>query len=83
MIACPNCEEKGCDRCNGTGRFAVDACPKAMVGGEIIDTIRFAGLLKQGLPPVSGGVLDQAAWFVDAAQTVWSEDNRVEAEAYK
>jgi len=32
-------------------------------------------LFKKGLPPVAGGSLDQAAWFIEAAATLEREDN--------
>jgi len=32
-----------------------------------------AGLYEKALPPVAGGVLDQAKEFVDACEYVWAE----------
>ena len=35
--------------------------------------MQYADLYEKGLPPIAGGVLDQAAWFIDAASFIWSE----------
>ena len=42
-----------------------------------------ADLMKQGLPPVAGGVLDQSAWFVSVYEAFRSEEAKAEAEVYK
>lgn len=39
----------------------------------------YADLFAKGLPPVAGGVLDQAALFVKYARFAWSEKNRNKA----
>jgi hypothetical protein len=33
-----------------------------------------AALYKRGLPPVAGGVLDQAQSFLDAADLIWADE---------
>lgn len=39
-----------------------------------------ADFFKKGLPPVYGGVLDQAQIFLDAARFIWAEEARWRAE---
>jgi hypothetical protein len=54
-----------------------------MIDRGLLRAIRMADLMKQGLPPVAGGVLDQSAWFVSFYECFRSEQNRAEAEAYR
>lgn len=54
-----------------------------MIDRGLLRAIRMADLMKQGLPPVAGGVLDQSAWFVSFYEVFRSEQNRAEAEAYR
>jgi hypothetical protein len=54
-----------------------------MIDRGLLRAIRMADLMKQGLPPVAGGVLDQSAWFVSFYECFRSEQNRSEAEAYR
>lgn len=82
-IACSECNEAGCEMCDHTGYVEIASCPKKMIDGDLLSAIRMADLMKQGLPPVAGGVLDQSAWFVSFYECFRSESNRAEAEAYK
>lgn len=82
-IACQSCNEAGCDDCGQTGYIELTSCPKRMVDRGTLQAIRMADLMKEGLPPVAGGVLDQSAWFVNFYEVFRSEQNRAEAEAYK
>lgn len=79
-VACPNCEEKGCELCHGRGRFEIEGCPQQMVDRELADCLRPARLYEKGLPPVMGGSLDQANWFVEMAECYWSERAQCRAE---
>ena len=82
-IACPACNEAGCDDCGETGYVELTTCPKQCIEPSLLRAIRMADLMKQGLPPVAGGVLDQSAWFVSFYECFRSEENRAEAEAYR
>jgi hypothetical protein len=42
--------------------------------------ITLADLFAKGLPPVGGGVLDQAAWFLHAAQILERDEDTIKAE---
>jgi len=46
-----------------------------LITPDIWELLELAELYKKGLPPVDGGVLDQAADFVTACRFVWSEEN--------
>lgn len=37
-------------------------------------------LFEKGLPPVTGGVLDQAAWFIEASKVFANEEILAKAE---
>lgn len=82
-IACSSCNEAGCDECGQSGYIELTGCPKEMIDRGLLRAIRMADLMKQGLPPVAGGVLDQSAWFVSFYECFRSEQNRAEAEAYR
>jgi hypothetical protein len=42
--------------------------------------ITLAELFAKGLPPVAGGVLDQSAWFLQAAQILERDEETIRAE---
>lgn len=67
------CGESGCEACQGRGHWRLEVCPLDFVDDETWQLIELAELFKQGLPPVAGGTLDQAAVFVEAARRVWRE----------
>ena len=75
VMVCPICNGSGCQECNGQGRFEIPACPLDYVTEDVWDVIRLAELFEKGLPPVAGGVLDQAVVFVEAANFIRHEIN--------
>ncbi len=44
--------------------------------------IELMDLYAKGLPPVAGGTLDQAAWFIRAARYSEHQENLIKAESY-
>ena len=44
------------------------------------DAIELIDFFYNGLPPVTGGVLDQSAWFLAAAKRLKSEDTMAKAD---
>ncbi len=70
---CVNCGGKGCIECEDTGKFAITKCPLEFITTDVFELIALAELFEKGLPPVAGGVLDQAKIFVDAARFVFQE----------
>lgn len=77
-MQCPSCNGTGCKDCDG-GYFDFDGCPNTYCSGAI-DAIDLFDLFEKGLPPVSGGMLDQAASFIGAAQYFGNEERRVKNE---
>ncbi len=73
MIACPTCDEQGCAECNQQGFFCISDCPKNHIDLEFYHITKLADWLQSGLPPVAGGALNQAAWFMDFAKLLKSE----------
>jgi transposase-like protein len=50
----------------------VTACPKQLPA-DVWQVLELADLYRRGLPPVSGGSLDQGAGFVAACRQIWSD----------
>jgi len=42
--------------------------------------IPLADLFAKGIPPVSGGVLDQSAWFIQASRILERDEETIKAE---
>lgn len=49
-------------------------CPLEVITRDTWDVIEAAGFYEKGLPPVAGGMLDQAWCFAQAARFVWAEE---------
>ena len=75
-VDCPECEQRGCDFCNGDGRHEYASCPQEHTR-EVAPLLPLVSLFEKGLPPVAGGALDQDHWFLEACQYLWSEHARV------
>jgi hypothetical protein len=43
--------------------------------------INLADLFEKGLPPISGGVLDQSAYFIKTARILKQDDAKIRADA--
>lgn len=50
-------------------------CPEKLITPDIWEMIELARFYKKGLPPVAGGVLDQAYSFIEAADFIYAEEN--------
>ena len=73
VVACPECEEKGCAACGEAGTFEIPNCPQEWIDLDIAQVCRFAWLLKRGHAPSAGGILDQENWFLAATERLWRE----------
>jgi len=51
----------------------VTQCPLEVITPDIWRAIRLAGFWEKGIPPVAGGVLDQANVFIEAAELIFAE----------
>ncbi|MHC4617208.1 MAG: hypothetical protein ACYTEQ_05585 [Planctomycetota bacterium] len=72
-MECVTCGGTGCRDCEQTGRLRLTQCPLAYVSRDIWQGIEYAELFEKGLPPVAGGVADQAKVFIDIARFIWQE----------
>lgn len=77
-IECPACNGTGCSECKD-GAFELDGCPNAFCS-SVVTTIDLIDLFGKGLPPVSGGALDQSVSFVSAVQFFENEERKVKNE---
>lgn len=50
------------------------------MGGEFTRAVNYACMSGAGDWPVAGGLLDQAAWFLDLKQQLANEQNHIDAE---
>lgn len=73
FIECPGCSGKGCEHCSD-GMMEITGCPNAEAS-KVYTAIECIELFDEGLPPIAGGTLDQAASFIHAARFY----NRVKA----
>jgi len=48
-------------------------CPLEYITDDVIELIEYAELYEKGLPPVSGGALDQAKAFTDCCRIIFAE----------
>jgi len=77
-MECPSCAGRGCQYCDA-GFILVEGCPNRECG-DIIDAIFAFDLFAKGTPPIVGGLLDQSAWFVEAAQRLRHDEAMIKAE---
>lgn len=81
VVQCTECEGVGCRYCD-SGRVGVPECPQKMAAdlGEFWDA---ADMMENGIPPVAGGSLDQAAWFVRLYNRLKADEGRFGGEGYR
>lgn len=48
--------------------------------GHVVDAVRMFELADKGHLPISGGLLDQAAWFVEAYRFYTADVDKIKAE---
>jgi len=69
------CGGGGCVDCDDRGSFEVTRCPQLEITADVIEAVELAGMMRRGLPPVTGGSLDQAEQFLEAARLIWREED--------
>ena len=72
-LECPGCRGLGCEHCSD-GAFTIPECPSTYCQ-QIVPSIELFELWHQGIPPITGGSLDQSVWFVEAARVFKTEEN--------
>jgi len=77
-VECPGCNGEGCKQCEG-GSFDLEGCPNRFCS-SVVNAIDLIELFAKGLPPISGGVLDQSANFIHAARYFENEERRIKNE---
>jgi hypothetical protein len=83
MLACPGCDESGCDACEGRGYFEIVDCPKDYVGHRVSTAANLAAWVSKGVLPEAGGIYDQDAWFVSVQNALEADVNRIEEQRRK
>ena len=81
IIACPICDERGCQHCERKGNYEITDCPQKQIDAELVQFLDLADMFEKGIPPIAGGSLDQASWFLKAFHFLKSEENRITREA--
>ena len=61
----------------------IDGCPYDLLTQDAVEAIRIAGFWEKGIPPVDGGYLDQTESMIQAAELIWSDEAKIEAERSK
>jgi hypothetical protein len=64
-IECPECNGLGCEQCNDSGYVSVEGCPTEFAR-PVFPTVRLIEFFEKGMPPISGGTLEQSASFLRA-----------------
>jgi hypothetical protein len=75
------CDGAGCHECEN-GQVQIKGCPQTYCR-EIVSAIGLIDLFEKGLPPISGGTLDQSVWFLEAAKVLSNEESLAKMEATK
>lgn len=81
-IECPDCGGHGCENCN-QGLWRLVGCPKKYIDGSLTQAINFASFAIEGHWPLSGGLLEQSAWFIDLVAMLKSEQSLIDSERAK
>lgn len=54
---------------------SITQCPYKVCDPAAIQAVKLAGFMREGMPPVAGGVLDQAKAFMTVAEMIWDLEN--------
>lgn len=75
-IDCPICDGRGCKECQDRGQIILTECPyENYITSDIRELVMLAGLHRKGSPPVAGGTLDQANWYMEATNVLWRDQD--------
>jgi hypothetical protein len=77
-MQCTECGGEGCQHCD-EGWYMIKECPSKYIGQELISDIQIVSASDQHLP-VSGGLLDQSAWWFELRQLLRSEEHKITEE---
>ena len=77
LVECAECGGGGCAECGGAGRWMLEHCPLRLWDSGLDELFDLAALQSKGLPPIAGGALDQAHWWMECAARLVDEQRRV------
>ena len=78
---CVECFGRGCSACDDQGWFETSDCPQK-VASPMSKTLSLIDMADKGHLPVTGGVMEQSAWFIAAYRYYSSDMDRAKAKAY-
>jgi len=78
-VVCNGIDFDKCEYCGKTGAIEITDCPEKIITSDIWMTMELAKFYAKGLPPVAGGVLDQAHNFIEACNYIFAEENVLKA----
>ena len=78
---CVECSGRGCSTCKDRGWFEFIGCPQK-VARPMSKALALIDMADKGHLPVTGGVMDQSAWFIEAYRYYTSEYERSKAKAF-
>ena len=78
---CVECLGRGCAACDDRGWYETTDCPQK-VARPMSKTLALIDMADKGHLPVTGGVMDQSAWFIEAYRYYTSEYERSKAKAF-
>jgi hypothetical protein len=81
-IECVMCGGIGCGECEN-GYMVLSECPSSYIGQELIGDINIVAACSDGVLPVSGGLMDQSAYWFELSQAMKREINAVEKEQHE
>lgn len=58
----------------------LERCPRELIGAGFINAVNLASISGSGDWPALGGLMDQAAWFLNLYQRLKSETGRIDRE---
>lgn len=83
QISCPDCNETGCEKCDGLGYFEIEGCPQKLMTRDTREILKLSEWVEKGYLPTTGGLLDQSASFLEHCEFYQDEKNRADSEKYK
>ena len=66
-----------CKECDGQGEIDIECCPLLIIERDVWEVLKYAELYRNGLPPVTGGALDQADSFIAAADYIFDQEQGI------
>ena len=78
-VECTECGGRGCDHCD-QGYYSLHECPQRYIGNEIIADLNIVDQCRDGVLPVSGGLMDQSPYYFELTAAINREVNLIKQE---